>query len=58
MIANPLRDENDVKKSYNNKISKINMETYSSDNVEKLSHDELKKTIVESNLLDSKTSHT
>jgi len=58
MIANPLRDENDVKKSYRNKISKINMDAYSSDNVEKLSHDELKQTIIKSNLLDNKTSYT
>ena len=54
MIANPLRDENEIKKSYLNKISKIeNMETYSSDNVERLSKEELKKTITESGLLDA-----
>lgn len=58
MIANPLRDENDIKKSYSNKILKINMEAYSSDNVEKLSNDALKKVIIESNLLDSKTRNT
>ncbi len=53
MIANPLRDENEIKRSYSNKTSKIaNMETYSSDNVEKLTKEELKKTIVESGLLD------
>lgn len=56
MIANPLRDENEIKKSYLNKISKIeNMETYSSDNVKKLSKDELKKTITESGLLNVKS---
>lgn len=56
MIANPLRDENEIKKSYSNKISKIeNMETYSSDNVEKMSKDELKKIITESGLLNVKS---
>ena len=53
MIANPFRNETDIKKSYSNKISKIeNTETYSSDTVEKLSKEELKKTIIESGLLD------
>ncbi len=53
MIANPFRNENDIKKSYSNTISKIeNIETYSSDTVEKLSKEELKKTIIESGLLD------
>ena len=53
MITNPFRDENDIKKSHANKISKIeNMETYSSDTVEKMSKEELKKTIIESGLLD------
>jgi len=52
MIANPLRDDSDIKKSYKNKIKKINnIETYSSDNVEKLSKEELKKTIIQSGLL-------
>lgn len=54
MIANPLRDENDIKRSYSNKISKIDkVEIYSSDNVERLSKEELKKTITESGLLDA-----
>lgn len=56
MIANPLRDENEIKKSYSNKIKKIeNLETYSSDNVEKLSKEELKKIIIESDLLNVET---
>lgn len=55
MIANPLRDDSDIKKSYKNKIKKINnIETYSSDNVEKLSKEELKKTIIQSGLVGSK----
>jgi UDP-N-acetylglucosamine 4,6-dehydratase/UDP-glucose 4-epimerase len=55
MIANPLRDDSDIKKSYKNKIRKINnIETYSSDNVEKLSKEELKKTIIQSGLIGSK----
>lgn len=55
MIANPLREENEIKKSYSNKIKKITaMETYSSDNVERLSKTELKKSIIESGLIDSK----
>ncbi len=55
MIANPLRDDSDIKKSYKNKIKKINnIETYSSDNVEKLSKEELKKTIIQSGLIGSK----
>jgi len=55
MIANPLRDDSDIKKSYKNKIKKINnIETYSSDNVEKLSKEELKKTIIQSGLVWSK----
>lgn len=56
MIANPLRDENEIKKSYSNKIVKIeDMETYSSDNVDKISKDELKKIIIESDLLNVKS---
>lgn len=55
MIANPLRDDSDIKKSYKNMIKKINnIETYSSDNVEKLSKEELKKTIIQSGLVGSK----
>lgn len=55
MIANPLRDDSDIKKSYKDKIKKIgNIETYSSDNVEKLSKEELKKTIIQSGLVGSK----
>lgn len=55
MIANPLRDDSDIKKSYKNKIKKINnIETYSSDNVKKLSKEELKKTIIQSGLVGSK----
>lgn len=55
MIANPLKEESESKKAHPNKIKKIvNMETYSSDNVEKLSKAELKKTIIESGLLDVK----
>ncbi|MBM3910983.1 MAG: SDR family NAD(P)-dependent oxidoreductase [Thaumarchaeota archaeon] len=55
MIANPLRDDDNIKKSYSGKIKKIvNMDMYSSDNVEKLSQKELKKTILESGLLDVK----
>lgn len=55
MIANPLKEESESKKAHSNKIKKIvNMETYSSDNVEKLSKVELKKTIIESGLLDVK----
>lgn len=55
MIANPLRDDSDIKKYYKNKIKKINnIETYSSDNVEKLSKEELKKTIIQSGLIGSK----
>lgn len=58
MIANPLRDESEIKKSYSNKIIKIeSMETYSSDNVDKLSKDEIKKTIIESGLLNSQGKH-
>jgi UDP-N-acetylglucosamine 4,6-dehydratase/UDP-glucose 4-epimerase len=53
MIANPLKDEDIIRKSYSNKIKKIQgMDTYSSDNVEKLSKAELKKIILESSLLD------
>lgn len=53
MIANPFRNEDDIKKSYSNKIAKIDkIETYSSDTVEKLSKEELKKTIIDSGLLD------
>lgn len=53
MIANPLKDEDIIRKSYSNKIKKIHgMDTYSSDNVEKLSKAELKKIILESSLLD------
>ncbi|NDF27424.1 MAG: NAD-dependent epimerase/dehydratase family protein, partial [Nitrosopumilaceae archaeon] len=56
MIANPLRDENDVKKSYSQKIKKIsNVESYSSDSVAKMTKSELKKTIIESGLLDTET---
>lgn len=52
MIANPLKDENSIKKLHQRKIRKISdMETYSSDNVEKISKKELKKTIIESGLL-------
>lgn len=52
MIANPLRNEDEIKRIYSNKINKIKkMETYSSDNVEKLTNDEIKKVIVESGLL-------
>jgi FlaA1/EpsC-like NDP-sugar epimerase len=55
MIANPLKDENSIKKLHSGKIRKIkNMDTYSSDNVEKLSRKELKKTIVESGLLNAR----
>ncbi|MEM3062087.1 MAG: SDR family NAD(P)-dependent oxidoreductase [Nitrososphaerota archaeon] len=55
MIANPLKDENIIRKSHSNKIKKIqNMDTYSSDNVERLSKVELKKIILESGLLDVK----
>lgn len=55
MIANPLRDEENIKKSYSGKIRKItNMDVYSSDNVEKMSKKELKKTIMESGLLNVK----
>lgn len=55
MIANPLKDENNIRRSYSDKIRKIeNMEIYSSDNVEKLSKSELKKIILESGLLNNK----
>lgn len=55
MIANPLKDESEIRKAHSNKIKKLaNMETYSSDNVGKLSKAELKKTIVESGLLNVK----
>ncbi|NDB51754.1 MAG: hypothetical protein EB161_06355, partial [Nitrosopumilaceae archaeon] len=56
MIANPLRDENDIKKSYSQKIKKnSSVEAYSSDNVAKMTKSELKKTIIESGLLDTET---
>lgn len=52
MVANPLRNENEIMKSHLGKISKVeSMENYSSDNVEKMSKDELKRTIIESGLL-------
>lgn len=58
MITNPLRDEKDVKQSYDNKISKIsNMEIYSSNNVERLSKEEIKSVIIESELLDVKNNN-
>ncbi|AJZ76169.1 SDR family NAD(P)-dependent oxidoreductase [Candidatus Nitrosotenuis cloacae] len=58
MIANPLREESNIKKSYKNKIKKINnIETYSSDNVEKLSKTELKKMIIQSGLLETKNNN-
>jgi len=54
MIANPLRDENDIKESYSQKIKKIsNVESYSSDSVAKMTKSELKKTIIESGFLDN-----
>lgn len=55
MIANPLKDEDIIKKSYSGKIRKIEgVEIYSSDNVERLSKSELKHLILESDLLDIK----
>jgi len=55
MIANPLKEETQIKKAHSNKIKKIgNMEVYSSDNVKKLSKADLKKTILNSGLLDVK----
>lgn len=58
MIANPLREDSDIRKSYKNKIRKINnIETYSSDNVEKLSKTELKRMIIQSGLLETKNNN-
>lgn len=54
MIANPLREESNIRKLYKNKIRKISgVESYSSDNVEKLSKKELKKMMIQSGLLES-----
>ncbi len=58
MIANPLREDSNIRKSYKNKIKKINnIETYSSDNVEKLSKTELKRMIIQSGLLETKNNN-
>lgn len=52
VIFNPLREENEIKKTYPG-IKKVNSyDSYSSNSVEKISKDELKKIITSAGLLD------